>query len=77
MTRKLIIALVAAAVAFGIVQIWAGTAGFKPGLDPNFLRSNATLLAAIVGIAVGAVVYIFSENRAGIGSATNGGKKKD
>ena len=77
MTRKMIIALVAAAVAFGIVQIWAGTVAFKPGLDPGFLRSNATLFAAIVGIAVGVVVFIFSENRAGIGSATDGGKKKD
>lgn len=77
MTRKIIFALVAAAVAFGIVQIWAGTVAFKPGLDPDFLRSNATLLAAIVGIAVGAVVFIFSENRAGIGSATDSGKKKE
>ena len=77
MTRKIIIALVAGAVAFGIVQLYAGTVAFKPGLDPEFLRSNATLFAAIIGIAVGAVVFIFSENRAGIGSATDSGKKKE
>ena len=62
MNRKLVIAILAAVATFAILQFGIGSAEFKRGLDVGLLKQNASLLAAIGAVVVGALVFATSSN---------------